>query len=364
MDRSSTFELYYDPEISAPESTLPLPASPNPNSPRLHSPTPAGFKSSPQLLSPSRRSLRTSASTGRLVLGELPLRTRVNPFHRSQRNKLSLCGRRQSATCDSRLKHEIYLFPEVSAPSNHLNAAGGDKVEVKDCFPNDLPALGRPQNLRRSTACGLQTRTARTETAGDIILPSDNSTCFASASSTPAIATSSSGAGHSLSLSPFSSTSSSANSTVSQGASQIDSPSNVDETKENVPLARKQASPTSHRATQTPAKTVEAPLFDHLFTTTYQPGNNAISSGVQASHVEGSSMSVSSQSSQCRLNAAQSRPLYDPSDRRHPRLFPWANSGEVPGALSVLSRRSSLTLHVPNSAQQRHRSLPNTPMRI
>ncbi|EGG00987.1 uncharacterized protein MELLADRAFT_67401 [Melampsora larici-populina 98AG31] len=341
MDRSSTFELYYDPEISAPQNILPSSASPVAKPSSLYPPTPTGIKSSPQLLSPSRRSLRPSVSTGRLVLGELPLRTRVNPFHRSQRNKAS-CGRRQSATCDSRLKHEIYLFPEVSAPSNHLNASDGDKVD--DRLPNDLPTLARVQNLRRSAACGPQTRTVPTKTAGDIILPSDNSTCFASGSSTPAAEPVTSRTGHSSSLPPPPFTLPTVSSTVSQSASPIELANVVEETKENVPLARTPASPAPFRATQTPAKTGQAAHPDHpSIMTPYQPGNDAILSGVQSSCVEDSSVSVSSLSSKCRLNATKSTPLYDPSNRRHLPSFPWANSDEVSGALLVSSRKPSLT---------------------
>ncbi|KAH9815410.1 hypothetical protein DFH28DRAFT_261331 [Melampsora americana] len=356
MDRSSTFTLYYDPEISAPQSALALTASPTSKSSSLYSPTPTGTKSSPQLLSPSRRSLRPSVSTGRLVLGELPLRTRVNPFHRSQRNKLVSCARRQSATCDSRLKHEIYLFPEVSAPSNYLNASGGDKVEVDDNLSNDLPSFTSSSNLRRSTICGPQTRPAEAQTADDIALPSDHPTSFASGSSSPATAPFTSGVhGNLSSLPPLTSTSCSVSSTDSHGPRPIDLPNIVEETKENVPLARKQASPPSYRVNQSPAKTVQAAHPDHLSIMT--------PSDLERSPPEGSSVSVPS-SPQYRLNAAKSRLLYVPPNRRPSRSFPLVNFDEVPGALSVPPRKSSLTLNDYNPAQRRHWSLPNTPMRI
>lgn len=174
--------------------------------------------------------------TGRTVLGDLPVRTLANPFHRASPLK-GLSSGTLASTCDSRLKHETDLRDEIStssASSFSFDEEDEDEaaVNVSQCIAH----LGSTCTTRNATICSLQTGALSLENEESALSTAGSETDFAHYTSHPTPGPSATGIANHSPPAPLSASSLSSN---SDSEAQVEKRIRLDESKENVPPVKR-----------------------------------------------------------------------------------------------------------------------------
>ncbi|KAG0148890.1 hypothetical protein CROQUDRAFT_131619 [Cronartium quercuum f. sp. fusiforme G11] len=351
MDLKPAFELYYDPEPSAPESFINSSISLKPSD--VHSPS-HSVPNSSSSLSPSASPLTSSPSIARVVLGELPVRIRVNPFHPFPSHEYSSCGLRPT-TCDSRLKHETQFWCDLSSSKDACDDYS-ETEETPEAQDNGSRGSSLPCS-RRSTICSIQTHNGYNQDLRTPSLPSPSVGANDLDDYIPVPSGSDTG-GQSPSPPPSTSSSSSTSSNLNF-RQRHQRATSIDETKENVRPVRKSGVGRSKRhahyqvGCQKLIKRLECTKLD------YHTPIPTLSPLAVSTLRSGPSSSYPSRMFPSEANHDHSSPSIDPVMRRLPRSAPETRRGNH-GPSSPAKVSSADT----NSNHHRHRSLPSFQMRI